>query len=191
MPTVNTECRPPTFLAALAAGLLVALAAAAACGTDSAGENRPPEGEDTIRKVTPSERIYDIDTFRAAGLKANKSYDVAELPGGVAAWHGVFDGRDFEVRFYASHEDAVEFGAAPAHHVSGKDGVVSGPDVAWEEGERDRRKCVPRGGLSEAGCLQTARYGDYGIIGNVVVLCEGLDSERGLEACAALLGNLD
>ena len=191
MPVVNTECRPPTFLAALAAGLLVALAAAAACGMDSGGEDRGPEGEDTVQRVTPSERIYDIEAFRAAGLKANKSYGVAEFPGVVAAWHGVFDRRDFEVRFYASHQDAVEFGAAPAEHVSGKDGVVSGPDVAWEEGEQDRRKCVPSAGLSEHGCLQNARYGDYVIIGNAVVLCEGLDSETALEACAALLGNLD
>ena len=191
MPAVNTEYRPSALLATLAAGLLVALAAAAACGTDSGGGERGPEGENTIRKVTPSECIYDIEAFRAAGLKANKSYDVADLPGGVAAWHGVFGARDFEVRFYASHEDAVEFGAAPAGHVSGKDGVVSGPDVLWEEGESNRRKCVPSGGLSEAGCLQTARYGDYVIIGNAVVLCEGLDSEMALEACAALLSNLD
>ena len=189
MQAVNTECRPSALLATLAAGLLVALAAAAACGTESAGEIAAPT--ETFQRIAPSERIYDIEAFRAAGLKANKSYDVTDLPGGVAAWHGVFDGKDFEVRFYASHEDAVEFGAVPAGHVSGKDGIVSGPDVLWEEGESNRRKCVPSGGLSEAGCLQTARYGDYVIIDNVVVLCEGLDSEMALEACAALLSNLN
>jgi len=182
--------RRTTCLAALVAGLLVA-SAAAACGGESAGDESPPPAEEAVQKITPSDHIYAIEDFRTAGLKASKSYDVADLSHAVAAWHGVFGGKDFEVRFYASHADAVEFGAAPAGHVSGKNGTVSGPDVLWEEGERDRRKCVPRGGLSEHGCLQTARYGDYAITGNAVVLCEGLDSETALEACAALLGNLD
>jgi len=182
--------RRPILLAVLAATFLAAAVVGAACGAEATDENAAPADE-VVRKITPSERIYAIGDFRSAGLKANKSYDVTELAHAVAAWHGVFGGKDYEVRFYASHPDAVEFGAMPAEHVSGKDGVVSGPDVLWEEGERDRRKCVPRAGLSEHGCLQTARYADYVIVGNAVVLCEGLDSETGLEACAALLANLD
>ena len=186
---MRTRAEWATRLVALAAGLMAAAVAAAACGAEPAGDVTAPT--ETFQRITASERVYTVDDFRAADLKANKSYDVTNLPHVVAAWHGVFSGKDFEVRFYASHRDAVEFGAGPAEHVSGKDGVVSGPDVMWEEGERDRRKCVPRAGLSEHGCLQTARYADYVIVGNAVVLCEGLDSETALEACAALLGNLD
>ena len=182
--------RRPVLLALLAAILLAAAVAGAACGAGTADESAAPADE-VVRKIAPSERIYAIGDFRSAGLKANKSYDVTDLPHAVAAWHGVFGAKDYEVRFYPSHPNAVEFGATPGGHVSGKDGVVSGPDVLWKEGERDRRKCVPRAGLSEHGCLQTARYGDYAIIGNAVVLCEGLDSETALEACAALLANLD
>ena len=187
---MKIKCLTPGRLAALTACLVAAAVAAAACAAESA-EDTAPRLEGAIQKITPSGRIYTDGDFRTAGLKTNKSYDVTDLPDAAAAWHGVFGGKDYEVRFYASHQDAVESGAAPAAHVSGKDGMVSGPDVLWEEGENDRRKCVPRGGLSEHGCLQTARYGDYVIIGNAVVLCEGLDSETALEACAALLSNLD
>jgi len=173
------------------AGLLTLLAIAVACGAEPGGTEPVQPEDEVIQKITPSDRIYDIEPFRAAGLKANKSYGVTDLPYAVAAWHGTFGGKDYEVRLYASHAEAVEFGGAPADHVSGKDGVVCGPDVLWEEGERDRRKCVPRAGLSEHGCLQTARYGDYVIIGNAVVLCEGLDSRTALATCASLLDNLD
>ena len=144
-----------------------------------------------VERIIRADRTYAIDDFREAGLKANKEYDVSTLEGAVEAWHGVFGGKEFEVRLYASHSDANELGTQPAAHVTGKDAVVVGEDVWWKEGERDRRKCVPRAGLSEHGCLQTARYGDYMVVGNVVFLCEGLDSETALEACAGFLANLE
>jgi len=187
----RTESHSTALRAAAFGAFLVVLAALASCGGASPAADDSSTAGEAVQRVTRPERTYAIDDFRGAGLKANKSYDTSELESAVEAWHGVFGGKEFEVRLYASHEDATDLGAQPAEHVTGKEGVVVGEDVWWKEGERDRRKCVPRAGLSEHGCLQTARYGDYMVVGNVVLLCEGLDSETALETCAGFLANLD
>ena len=70
-----------------------------------------------------------------------------------------------------------------AKSVTGNDAIVSGDDVMWEEGAKDRRKCVPRAGTSESGCDQKARFGDYIIMGNMIILCEGLSTEESMVLC--------
>ena len=82
-----------------------------------------------------------------------------------------------------SQSDAIEFGEIYAQSVTGNDAVVSGDDVMWKEGAKDRRKCVPRAGTSESGCDQKARFGDYIIMGNMIILCEGLSSEESMTLC--------
>ena len=78
-----------------------------------------------------------------------------------------------------------------AKSVTGNDAIVSG-DVMWKEGAKDRRKCVPRAGTSESGCDQKARYGGYIIMGDMIILCEGLSSDDSMILCYnfkdALLG---
>ena len=77
----------------------------------------------------------------------------------------------------------LEFGEIYAKSVTGNDAIVSGDDVMWNEGAKDRRKCVPRAGTSESGCDQKARYGDYIIMGNMIILCEGLSTEESMKLC--------
>ena len=67
--------------------------------------------------------------------------------------------------------------------MTGKDAIVSGDNILWEEGAKDRRKCVPRAGTSESGCDQKARYGDYIILGDIIILCEGFSSEESMALC--------
>ena len=75
------------------------------------------------------------------------------------------------------------FGEKFAKSVTGNDAIVSGDEVLWKEGAKDRRKCVPRAGTSESGCDQKARYGDYIILGDMIILCEGLSSEEAMSLC--------
>ncbi len=85
-----------------------------ACDSDS-GE----VADETFQKVTSSDRIFSVADFHGAGFKESKQYDVEGLPQATGAWFGFFrlDGEgpiDYELRFYASHEDAVTHGRALA-----------------------------------------------------------------------------
>jgi hypothetical protein len=75
----------------------------------------------------------------------------------------------------------MESGVGYAAEVTGEDALLRSADVRWDEGTKDRR-----GGGAFRGQL-TPLYGDYAVIGNAIVLCEGRSSEQSLERCAALL----
>lgn len=116
-------------------------------------------------------------------FKLGKKYKVSELPRANAVSRAIYNKKDIEIREYNSHQDAVDFGEKFALSVSGKDAIVSGDDVMWKEGAKDRRKCVPRAGNSEAGCDQSPRFGGYLIMGNLIILCEGLSKQESLNLC--------
>ena len=105
------------------------------------------------------------------------------MPNAEIVRSAIYNKKDLEIRKYFSQADALEFGEIYAKSVTGNDAIVSGDDVMWNEGAKDRRKCVPRAGTSESGCDQKARYGDYIIMGNMIILCEGLSSEESMTLC--------
>ncbi len=163
-----------------------------ACG--SAGDTT---GMESFQRVSPASRTYSIDDFLAVGFKKSKHYDVEGLPEATDAWFGFWrpEGNqpvEYELRFYASHEDAVEHGTALAAEVTGKDAVLISDLVTWNEGASDRRRMagdpsnLPGGGAERV----VARYGDFAIFGDVVMLCEGTDSAQSMERCAALIDAL-
>jgi len=196
----NPRLSRPRLVGLLAAGVLFSLLVAG-CGTEEAaspsdeveaGEVGAAEG---VQKVTPSDHTYMIEDLETAGLKTLHHYDVAELPEASDAWHlsfkplGVY--LEYEARFYPSHEDAVEHGTAWAETASGEDAIVIGDEVWWEEGGTHRRKCSRGAGTPHSGCSYSARYGDFIILGNMVLLCEGPNSHEALLACKAVLDSLD
>ena len=163
-----------------------ALLAVAACGGEAAGERE-------FQKIDPSGGVSTVDDFLAAGFKKSKQYDITELPGGVDAYLGFF-GPDpssrmqYELRFYPSHEDAVEQGTPLAEEVTGEDAAEYRLNPTWEEGARDRWVSMSGGhggGLELRGASPV--YGDFVIFGNVVMLCEGMDSAQSLERCESLV----
>ncbi len=93
---------------------------------------------------------------------------------------------DYEVRAYSSHEDAVEFGTALAKEGSGPGAVLTSNKATWVEGVRERRTTGGPGVSGGARSGHSPRYGDFAIFGNLILLCEGSDSEQSLERCAAL-----
>ena len=150
-------------------------------GGPDGGQAQPQQ---TIQKFTPSARVYTADDLRAAGLKVNRDYDVAGLPFATSAHHGFLNQKEYEARLYVSHADAATRGAEAALLVTGPKAVVTG-QVPWDEGATDRRKCV---GAINANC--GARYGDFLVYGNIVLLCEGRDSETSLQTCRELVSRL-
>jgi len=134
-------------------------------------------------KIIESNFDIDIKNLNLKGFKLRKNYDIKELPKAELVMSAIFNKKDLEIRKYLSQSDAIEFGEIYAQSVTGNDAVVSGDDVMWKEGAKDRRKCVPRAGTSESGCDQKARFGDYIIMGNMIILCEGLSSEESMTLC--------
>lgn len=192
------SCVLPTGLFAAIALVTLLLAG---CGTESTagtsdggvpGEVANPTG---LQKVTPSDRIYTVEDLTGAGLKALHQYDVAELPEALDARHLSFKPEgvylEYEARFYSSHDDAVAHGTAWAEAAAGETAIVVGDGVLWEEGSTHRRKCSRAAETPHSGCSYSARYGDFVILGNMILLCEGPNSEEALHACKAVLGELD
>ena len=138
-----------------------------------------------------TDSIYSEGDFDVSGVKINKSYDVSDLPMAISATRIIFDKKYVEVRLYESADSANNEGKTYAESVTGPDAVVSGNSVMWKEKERDRRKCVPKAGLTEAGCDQVARYGGFIISGNLILLCEGLDRVEAQDLCLQLINHLD
>ena len=170
---------------------VAAVFAFVACGSGAGSGDTSTGEEEAFGKVSSSARIYSLEDFAAIGFRTSKEYNVDGLPRAVAAWYGFWqpEGQgpmDYEVRAYSSHEDAVEFGTAMAEEGSGPDAVLTSNRATWVEGVRERRTTGGPGVSGGARSGHSPRYGDFAIFGNLVLLCEGSDSEQSLERCAAL-----
>ena len=178
----------------IVAGLLIASLAAVPCGPDSIGRTPVDDG---LQKATPSDRVYVIEDLFAIGLKKSKRYDVEGLPTGIDAWSGFwgpgpYDRSDYEIRFYASHEDAVEYGTPLAEEVTGEEAALHRDNPTWKEGAKDRWRTSSVVGLARG--LQSGRLGPmylaFTIFADMVILSEGEDSATSLERCAFLIDAL-
>lgn len=160
---------------------VIAAMIAVACGSDSGG------GGDAVARVVASDRIYTSDDLIAAGAKRVTEYDVDELPGADSAFKYVYNALDYEARFYPSHQAAVADGTEYANSVTGDDAIVTGDEVLWEEGRKDRRKCSRAAQTPHSSCTYSARYLEYVIRGNMILFCEGDESSDAFENCEKLL----
>ncbi len=172
--------------------LLLLFTTIAACGTSGGGSSP----EDSFQKITPSERVFTIDDFSGINFKISKEYDVEGLTGATAAWFGFWkpggsDTKEFEIRFYASHADAIEFGPSFADEGAGENAILDAEDARWNEGVKDRRYFFAGAiGTHGSGSVQP-KYGGYAIYGNMVMLCEGANPEHSLDRCGALVTAID
>jgi hypothetical protein len=170
-------------------GLFV-IALAAACGSDSGASG----GESAVARVIASDRIYTVDDFEAlrpSGVKTVKNYKIDDLPAATDAVQAVFNQLAYEIRLYATHADAVAEGTKYADSITGEDAVVTGDEVLWEEGERDRRKCSRAAQTPHSSCSYSARYLEYVIRGNMILFCEGDESPDAFENCENILTLLE
>ena len=142
--------------------------------------------EGTFSKINADQTIRDLSSFEKAPFKLAKEYDISALPMANAAYMGYFTPPDsepiqYELRIYPDHVSAVEKGIEYAEEVTGAEALLRAVDVRWDEGTKDRRG----GGFHRHGL--TPLYGDYVVVGNVIMLCEGRDSDQALGRCESLL----
>ena len=172
MPTIS-----PTILGMVVVAIAIFGSACLAGDSDSEG---------TFSKINADQTFRDLSSFEKAPFKLAKEYDVSELPMATAAYKVFFTPPDsqpiqYELRIYPDHMSAVEKGIEYAEEVTGANALLRSADVRWDEGTNDRR-----GGGAARGSL-TPLYGDYAIIGNVIILCQGCNSTQSLNRCEALL----
>ena len=158
-----------------------------ACGSDA---EPGLQEEREFQKVTVSDQVFTFDDLAVIGFREQKEYDPEGLTAATGAWFGWWrsgsdDPIDYEVRFYRSHEDAVEYGTSFADEASGKDAIINSNDATWKEDIRDRRTII--GSITSDGGGSGPKYGDYAIFANMVILCEGSTSDHSLERCKALI----
>ncbi len=150
---------------------------------------------DAFAKITPTEKIFTIDDFKPIRFKTSHEYDVEGLTGALSAWNGFWTpsgtvAKEFEMRFYRSHTDAVELGTSFAIEASGETALLDEEDATWDEGLKDRRAYFSAPSSHGSGSVQPM-YGNYAIYGNMVLLCEGANEKQALEHCAAIMAAVD
>lgn len=138
------------FLLTAGAMMLIAIA----CGSDSTASGpasqQAPEGPVVVR----ADDAFDLDSAVSAGWKKSKQLSADTLPGTDEVWYGFFEQKDIEIRFYASHEDAVALGVGPAEEAVGR-----------------TAQSAEAGGKLDQSRARTG-YDAFVIVGNLVMLCE-------------------
>ena len=136
--------------------------------SDASGESASEVRDQIDGKwlITRSDRDYSVEDFLAIGWKKSKQLETEALPNSIDAWYGFYMQKDIELRFYDSHEAAIEHGVPPAQETIKKDaGARIGAATVWT--------------------VNIALYGAYAVAENVVMMCE-----LELASCEALINAL-
>ena len=155
-------------------------------------------------QVIDDSKIYTSKDFFDAGFKEYKEYNVSKLTGATEAWYG-FWGPDednvkyYELRFYPDHFTAVSEGTAFAENATGEDAKLRRQETMWRVGLADRKIDASCTQDTSKGSVQTDpncgnrvwKYADYIIFNNVVILCEGADSNEAFKLCNDLIDILN
>ena len=175
-------------LCAIAIGMM---SVALACGGDSGSSSA--SGGESASKVVQADGVYTLGDFLDIGFKKGKTFDIEGLPEATDAFYGFwgldpYDRKEFELRLYASHEAAVEFGTFHAEERVGRDAKLKKDEATWKEGLTEARACTRGGqGYVDSSNCSISRYGDYVFYGNAVLICQGSDASDARKNCNALL----
>ena len=192
--------------------LISAFAFAFACGNadtedeDSSGGGAPAAAVEEVASGPPGVEIVSTDAvfteddlINTPNFKKSKNYKIQgeeegeTLDEATAAIYGFFgpdpyDRQEFEARFYPDHKTAITVGVDFANEATGPDAVIAKDIQRWDEGLVQRRACSGNTrGSHHSGKCDNAKYGDYVVAGNLVLLCQGKDSETSLDNCDALI----
>lgn len=175
---------------ALMGAVVLLVAVLTACGSSAADDVA------SFVQVREAPADYTIEDLQKIGLKANKQYDIEGLPDGLDAWRGFwgldpYKRNDYEIRFYESHALAVSSGQQLAIDATGAEFEAKRDEQVWTEGVKDRWQARGVTDVSSGGSRQAPgpTYQDWAIVGNMVILCDGLDSEQAMIRCASLIDN--
>ena len=100
----------------------------------------------------------------------------------------------YELRFYPNHSTAVSDGTPFAEDATGEDAVLGRKETMWRVGLAERKassqvvSTQSETGLAGAAKKpRLARYADYIIFNNVIILCQGEDSKEAFKICNDLI----
>ncbi len=190
--------------------LLSVVAFALACGSADTNEGDSSSGTDGVAaaveeapsgppgvEIVSTDAVYTVDDLvNTPNFKKSKNYKVEGLDEATDAVYGFFgpdpyDRQEFEARFYPDHETAITVGVDFADEATGPDAVIAKDIQRWDEGLVQRRACSGNTrGSHHSGKCDNAKYGDYVVAGNLVLLCQGKDSETSLNNCNDLMDAL-
>ena len=91
--------------------------------------------------------------------------------------------KDYEIRFYDSHQDAINLGKEYADNISGENGCMSKDCALWKDGIKDRIR------MSDLGTLHP-KYMDYIIYDNFILFCPGYDEREAKLNCNFVIENI-
>ena len=112
-----------TTLCILVFGCLIIFA----CGSEN-------NSDIVFNQIVESETIYQIEDLKALGIKKGKTYKVEGLNKATDAIFAFYkkpgskEAKEYEIRFYESHSDAVEFGISMAKERVGPDAKLKKED---------------------------------------------------------------
>lgn len=162
------------------------------------------ESEKLLSKITKGSKKYSIEDFTRFGFKIGEEYDSDELPYAQSVYWGFWKDIDapepsrirslgrnpggmveFEIRFYSSHKDAMNYGIKYADDATGENAVLIKHKSLWPEGIRNRRTSGGPDGSP------LPKYGDYVVFANFIIICEGVSSKESFQNCTNFLKNLE
>ena len=98
----------------------------------------------------------------------------------------------YELRFYSDYSIAVLEGTVFAEDDTGEEAKLRRQETVWRVGLADRKldaNCTQGGTAINRNCGERLwKYGDYIIFSNVIILCEGENSEEAFKLCDNLIG---
>jgi hypothetical protein len=149
-----------------------------------------------FEQIVNDGRAYTSKDFFDVGFKEYKEYNVSKLTGATEAWYGYWGENEdsvkyYELRLYPDHSTAISDGTPFAKDATGEDAKLRRQDTMWRVGLTDRK----RSGVCTLGSVSVNRncgeriwkYADYIIFNNVIMLCEGEDSNEAFKLCNDLI----
>ena len=160
----------------------------------------PVVEEVVFDQVADDGKVYTSKDFFDAGFKEYKEYNVSKLTGATEAWYGYWGPDEdsvkyYELRFYPDHSTAVSDGTPFAEDATGEDAKLRRQETMWRVGLAERKIDASCKRDSSKGPTQTSpncgnrvwKYADYIIFNNVIMLCEGEDSNEAFKLCNDLI----
>ena len=150
-----------------------------------------------LEKITDSKNIFTIQDFKSIKFKESKKYNM-DLPGIKSAHYGFIknefnESEEFEVRFYGSHQSAVNDGKEYADNITGKNGCIK-KDCSFFTGNLKHRQKISEPANVAGGAgngIPIAKYLNYVIYGNFILMCPGYDELEALKTCTVIIDRLN
>ena len=160
------------------------------------GCGEPETDKIVLDKITDNTNNNSIEDFTGIGFKINKNYDVSELEDSIGVWFGFWKNDldkslDYEIRIYPSHQLALDKGVKYVEEVIGENAVLNKSRSSWKEGIQNRRTRSDKSYKGSSANTVRAKYLDYIVYGNTIILCTGLDLTYARQNCSDLANSLN